>query len=282
MAYKIRFPFTVAAGLEQTWRFDKLLKQDNGRDYFDTNYSIIQNHEPLAAILNSHLQKNDLILEAGCGSGRWLYYLSKQGYRAVGLDISGEIISTIKKLDSNAVVCVSNVLTLPFRDNVFDAVLSSYVSEHFRNGPSIGLREAYRVLKPGGKLFFVVPFNNVIRKTVYNRLQDMAYYYHQPRDEKLCFCEYRFDRKECEKYLRQTGFTVECCYPDELTNGWNKGIAVDYRNLRSYWPFLPNLHDDFQLPGWAEFLTSFLQKINKWSCCGGIICVAVKNRGGKS
>jgi SAM-dependent methyltransferase len=46
---------------------------------------------------------------------------------------------------------------LPFRDGVFDAVFSLNVLEHVRD-PFACAKEIVRVLKPGGKLFAVVPF----------------------------------------------------------------------------------------------------------------------------
>ena len=46
---------------------------------------------------------------------------------------------------------------LPFRDNVFDAVFSFNVLEHVRD-PFACARELVRVLKPGGRLYCVVPF----------------------------------------------------------------------------------------------------------------------------
>jgi len=46
---------------------------------------------------------------------------------------------------------------LPFQDNVFDAVFSFAVLEHVRD-PFACAREMLRVLKPGGKLYCVVPF----------------------------------------------------------------------------------------------------------------------------
>jgi SAM-dependent methyltransferase len=46
---------------------------------------------------------------------------------------------------------------LPFRDGVFDAVLSLQVLEHVRD-PFACANEIVRVLKPGGRLYCVVPF----------------------------------------------------------------------------------------------------------------------------
>jgi len=54
----------------------------------------------------------------------------------------------------------SRVEALPFDDNFFHAVMSSYAFHHFSN-PEKALREANRVLKPKGKLYILdVTANN--------------------------------------------------------------------------------------------------------------------------
>ena len=46
---------------------------------------------------------------------------------------------------------------IPVESNSFDSVICSEVLEHVRNPTSI-LKEAFRVLKPGGLMFICVPF----------------------------------------------------------------------------------------------------------------------------
>lgn len=48
-------------------------------------------------------------------------------------------------------------LALPFRDNVFDAILSQAVIEHVKE-PQTYVDEVYRVLKPGGVFYVEVAF----------------------------------------------------------------------------------------------------------------------------
>ena len=46
---------------------------------------------------------------------------------------------------------------LPFKDNIFDAVISEAVLEHVHS-PNRVVSEIYRVLKPGGYICVAVPF----------------------------------------------------------------------------------------------------------------------------
>jgi SAM-dependent methyltransferase len=275
IAYAVQFPRQFNEGLEQTWRKDKLLFGQSEFDYFDVHCSIIDNHEPLKELLRVYLKKNDLVLEAGCGAGRWMSYLLRQGYRSIGVDISSDVLVQIHSLSSDLVTSVGDVLQLPLRANTFDAVLSSYVFEHFPDGPTKPLLECYRVLKPGGILFFIVPFNNFLRRWLFNRLMDVAVRWRK-RGRRMDFHEYRFTRRECRRYLREAGFQIVEMKPDDFINGWNKGVAVDYSSLQFYWPELPWLPDDFVLPQWADRITTGLQKLYPWSCCGGITCIARK------
>lgn len=77
-----------------------------------------------------------------CGAGRRAKYHENV--------VNFEIVD----YDSTDVLGVGEVL--PFRDDVFDAVLSLNVLEHVKN-PFQCAAEIVRVLKPGGKLYCVVP-----------------------------------------------------------------------------------------------------------------------------
>ena len=160
--------------LEQTWRRDPLLFGHSGYDYFDVHCSLIEEHEPLKDVLPRFLKAGDLVLEAGCGAGRWMAHLLRSGYRCVGVDYSAEVLLHIGRRYPYLVTAAGNVLGLPLQEGSFDAVLSSYVFEHFVDGPGGPLRESYRVLKPGGILVFIVPFNNLFRRLASNRFLDLA------------------------------------------------------------------------------------------------------------
>jgi tellurite methyltransferase len=102
------------------------------------------------------------ILDAGCGSGRNLVYLLRQGYEVYGADADPEAVESTRRLaascgptlpeDHFRVECVE---AMSFPDAFADVVLSSAVlhfagsDEHF----AAMLRGSWRVLKPGG-LFF--------------------------------------------------------------------------------------------------------------------------------
>ena len=100
------------------------------------------------------------ILEIGCGPG-WISIISKflsPNCNYYSIDLSSEMINTDK---SNATehgindiyFSVVNAESLPYSDNSFDLV-TSYGVLRLLNNPSKVLKESYRVLKPGGYLYF--------------------------------------------------------------------------------------------------------------------------------
>lgn len=116
-----------------------------------------------------HLSRNGKILEAGCGLGQWVVYLSELGYDIIGVDIVEEVIDRAKKsfpgLRDRFIV--GDVSSLNFSDNTFDAYISLGVIEHFLEGPHKALLEMKRVLKPQGIAIVYVPIYNYFWRIVY-------------------------------------------------------------------------------------------------------------------
>lgn len=113
-------------------------------------------------IFNKYINKNDKILDLGCGAGRTTINLYKNGYTNItGLDIADKLIdfardySNTHNLNINFVV--GDATKLEYEDNSFDVVIFSFNGmqcipglENRRNV----LKEVYRVLKPRGYYIF--------------------------------------------------------------------------------------------------------------------------------
>jgi SAM-dependent methyltransferase len=96
-------------------------------------------------------------LEIGCGIGRLLRPLSTRVERAVGVDVSEEMVRRGREYcaDRPNVVLHRTEGALPFLpDGTFDFVFSHIVFQHLprKSYAERYLREAHRVLKPGGIL----------------------------------------------------------------------------------------------------------------------------------
>lgn len=95
------------------------------------------------------------VLDLGCGTGVLTKTLAANGFDTTGLDISRAMLEKIvpDAPSDRITLWEGDVFALPFADAVFDGVVTRWVVPHFRDWPLI-VREAARVLKPGGTLVF--------------------------------------------------------------------------------------------------------------------------------
>jgi len=97
------------------------------------------------------LPKNAVILDAGCGPGRDVKFFMQHKLKAIGIDRSGTMINTARKLVPKGRFHVMDMEKLGFKGNYFDGIWTAGVFIHFtEKGLRNALGEFRRVLKPGG------------------------------------------------------------------------------------------------------------------------------------
>jgi SAM-dependent methyltransferase len=121
---------------------------------------------PARDLFLAFIPKGGRVIDGGCGFGKWVIYLKNLGYDIVGIDNNEIAIARLKEYDSSLQVELGDILDIRYPDSSFDAYISMGVVEHFEDGPLPALKEAYRVLKPGGLIFVSVPTVNILRKFV--------------------------------------------------------------------------------------------------------------------
>lgn len=103
------------------------------------------------------------VLDIGCGYGWTLARLAGKVKSLVGIDLDEEALATARANYPQIQFLLQTGSSLPFADGVFDAVILSDVIEHVgdqNKGPVI--REAWRVLKPGGQFLFTAPYAGLL------------------------------------------------------------------------------------------------------------------------
>lgn len=98
------------------------------------------------------------ILEVGCGPGPNIWYLAREGFSAYGIDGSERAIqlanTRLHAEGLSAVLHVGDIISLPFPDSFFDAVVDvECLYANSRESTVRILKEIERCLKPGG-LFY--------------------------------------------------------------------------------------------------------------------------------
>ncbi|MBI3972427.1 MAG: class I SAM-dependent methyltransferase [Chloroflexi bacterium] len=116
------------------------------------------------SVLDGTLRPNLTILDAGCGTGGNLAWLSSFG-QAYGVDLSPHALRFCAERRLTTASRAS-ILELPFADSTFDLVTSFDVIYHLGVRDDVAaLAEMRRVLKPGGVALIRVPALEQLRST---------------------------------------------------------------------------------------------------------------------
>ena len=169
-------------------------------------------------------------LDVACGPGTLARVFAKRVRWIGGLDLTPAMLARARddaaaNLISNFSPARGNALQMPFRDETFDIVITSYSIHHLPD-PVAAVREIARVLKRGGKfglLDMVVPENPAHAKAC----NDIEIARDASHTRALPVSEF-------ENLLNSTGFAVAACeiedHPRSLdqwmhTAGWKRGDA---------------------------------------------------------
>ncbi|MBL4818470.1 MAG: class I SAM-dependent methyltransferase [Deltaproteobacteria bacterium] len=111
---------------------------------------------------DSMLSQDSLVLDVGCGSGRWAKYLSDKVKFIEAIDPSEAVFSAKSELDKSGVKNVrftqAEVERMPFANNSFDFVMSLGVLHHIPRTED-AVKKCVTKLKPGGWFLVYLYFN---------------------------------------------------------------------------------------------------------------------------
>ena len=109
-------------------------------------------------LVDRHVERGARVLEYGAIPLVMTAALAAYEYKVSAVDVAPErFANAISNLGLDVAKCDVETDDVPFATGTFDAVVFNEIFEHLRINPIFTLREAYRVLKPGGLLLLSTP-----------------------------------------------------------------------------------------------------------------------------
>jgi len=146
--------------------FDDKMIEAHLHEFVESSFA-----DNLAAVIAGSSSAGQSLLDIGAGYGAFVLSCRRHGLDAIGFEIEPfEVDIARQRLarsepgrDATAVFRKGNAGQLPFANEAFEMVSLLNVLEHVPDYRSV-LREAVRVLRPGGRLFIVCPNYAAFRK----------------------------------------------------------------------------------------------------------------------
>ena len=151
---------------------------------------------PSIELLNP--QAGDVVLDAGCGAGFCSRRIARLGAKVFGCDraekMIGQAIRHEKEQSLGINYCSADIISLPYSDEMFDAVVCIAVLIH--DSPrecSAFFTEALRVLKPGGRIIVSIMHSALYQEGSANRTGQSSWAQYKSLEERPMSESQRFE-----------------------------------------------------------------------------------------
>ena len=256
-------------------------RYQNNLDYWTKRWQSIEIDEsmnntdsyPLKYATKVVTNKNQKILEAGCGAGRILRFYHDKGYNIHGFDFVPEVIEKLLKKDKSLQVRAANILELPYQNNEYDVVLAFGLYHNLEVSLDVAIKETFRIIKPGGIVCASFRADN-LQTYFTDWLTNFRSRNEQSASEKV-FHKMNLSKKELMNTFSQAGFEINALYPVI-----NMPILYKFKFLRhsAHKEFNETLgrKEGYKLSGLGNFIQNLLVRYISDQYCNVFVITATK------
>lgn len=160
------------------------------------------------------------VVELGCGTAYFSAWLAKRGARPVGVDPTPAQLATARRMMRETGIEFPLVEApgerVPLPDASFDLAVSEYGASLWAD-PYAWIPEAWRLLRPGGRLVFLTNSNIMVLVVppvgkLTEQLQRPLFGLHRTQWPGETGTEYHLPHGEWIRLLRDTGFEIEALH----------------------------------------------------------------------
>lgn len=184
-----------------------------------------------------------MILDAGCGPGKYAQILLERGAQVVGFDISPAMVAKAAQRNGSNGTFFVHDLSEPIpieEDGKFDFVLCA-LALHYLEDPQPAVKEFYRLLKPGGRLIVSVehPFFNYLYFKAKNYfLNEKVSSVWRGFGTPIEVPSYRKSLHDTCSHFTESGFLIEKIIEPKPTEEFLKADPKHYHELNAFPSFL--------------------------------------------
>lgn len=141
-------PDAIVAGFDYEWMRFRYNRPIEAREIFELYFDLVP---------SDHFAPDRVVLDAGCGAGRWACEVAARGPRVIAVDLGLSVeIARVNAGETTRIACVqADLLNVSLAASSVDWAYSLGVLHHLRD-PDRALRQVARAVRPGGTVLVYV------------------------------------------------------------------------------------------------------------------------------